>query len=74
MHLCCYNHIMAAKMSIRINEKAVPKQWNLTQFCHNARSRKEKRSGQKRPIPSDCDYGPAPDVARRVMTDEEIGM
>ena len=38
------------------------KRLNLTQLRKNARSRKEKKSGRKRPRPGDCDVISAPDA------------
>ena len=57
----CY-HILAAKMSIGQNEqKERLRRLNLTQLRRNARSRKDKKSGRKRPRPGDMDLLPAPD-------------
>lgn len=56
----CY-HIMAAKMSIGQTDNTQPKTLNLSQLRKNSRSRKDKRSGRKRPRPGDCDVLPAPD-------------
>ena len=42
----CY-HIMTAKMSIGINEKTIPKQWNLTQLRRNAHVIKRKDQVEK---------------------------
>ena len=57
----CY-HILAAKMSIGQNEqKERLRRLNLTQLRRNARSRKDQKSGRKRPRPGDMDLLPAPD-------------
>ena len=64
----CY-HIMAARMSVGINDESNPKQWNLTQLRRNARSCKEKKSGRKRPRPGDYDCGPAPDAVSETPND-----
>ena len=57
----CY-HIMAARMSIGQNEQRERlRRLNLTQLRRNTRSRKDKKSGRKRPRPGDLDILPAPD-------------
>ena len=65
----CY-HIIAARMSVGINDEKNPKQWNLSQLRRNARSCKEKKSGRKRPRPGDVDCGPAPDAISEVLNDD----
>ena len=58
----CY-HILAAKMCIGQDDMSTgKKRLNLTQLRKNARSRKEKKSGRKRPRPGDCDVISAPDA------------
>ena len=56
----CY-HILAAKLSIRLACKHEMTTINLSQLIRNARSRKEKKSGRKKPRPEDCTINPAPD-------------
>ena len=57
----CY-HILAAKTSIgQKDQKQRLRRLNLTQLRRNARSRKDKKSGRKRPRPGDMDILPAPD-------------
>ena len=54
----CY-HIIAAKLSIGMSVQPCAHKVNLTQLRRNARSKKDKNSGRKRPR---CgDYEPAPD-------------
>ena len=65
----CY-HIIAAKLSIGLESQS-EKKINLTQLRKNIRSRKEKRSGRKRPRPGDCDITPAPDSKNQDIPDEE---
>ena len=48
----CY-HIMAVKMSIGVDLVDKPSTRNLTQLRKNTRSRKDKRSGRKRPRAAD---------------------
>ena len=56
----CY-HIMAAKLSIGQDDDVTKrKKINLSQLRKNARSRKEKTSGRKRP--EDVDVVPASDA------------
>ena len=50
----CY-HILAAQLSIGQSGNSHVKQVNLTQLRRNACSRKEKRSGRKRPRQGDYD-------------------
>ena len=52
----CY-HILAAKMSLGIQVTTKPSRLNLTQLRKNTRSRKEKKSGKKKPRPMDVDQG-----------------
>ena len=59
---CC--HILAAKMSLGVNQKQQSQhRVNLTQLRRNAHSRREKSGGRKHPRPGDCDVVPAPDSA-----------
>lgn len=54
----CY-HLIAAKLSIGMNVQSCSRRVNLSQLRQNTRSRKDKKSGRKRPR---CgDYEPAPD-------------
>ena len=64
----CY-HIIAAKISISITEsnRSGRKQINLTQLRRNARKRREKKSGHKKPRPGDVDVIPAPDASQGKM-------
>ena len=58
----CY-HIIAAQLSVGIrSEKEHRKTLNLSQLRKNARTRRDKRSGRKRPRPHDFDIVPAPDA------------
>ena len=65
----CY-HIIAARISVGINDEKSPKQWNLSQLHRNARSCKEKKSGRRRPRPGDVDCSPAPDAISKVLDDD----
>ena len=58
----CY-HILAAKLSVGLDNHQASPMWklNLTQLRRNARSTGKKKSGRKRPRPGDCDITPAPD-------------
>lgn len=59
----CY-HILAPKMCIgQDDQSSGQKKLNFTQLRKNVRTRKEKKSGRKRPRPGDCDVVPAPDAA-----------
>ena len=59
----CY-HIIAAKLSIGMNvESKKPAYVNLTQLRRNSRSKKEKKSGRKRPREGDYEVLAAPDAA-----------
>lgn len=55
----CY-HIIAAKMSLGMQPKQTKSVVNLSQLRRNTRSRKEKKSGRKRFLPTDI-VNPAPD-------------
>ena len=58
----CY-HILAAKISIGMNvEPKKPAHLNLTQLRRNNRSKKEKKSGRKRPREGDIEVVAAPDA------------
>lgn len=57
----CY-HIMAARLSIGMTNVTEHRKVNLCQLRKNSRSRREKRSGRKRPRPGDIDVLPAPDA------------
>ena len=58
----CY-HIVAAKISIGMNvETKKPAYLNLTQLRRNNRSKKEKKSGRKRPREGDTEVIAAPDA------------
>ena len=48
----CY-HILAAKMIMGMSESSKPVRRNLTQLRKNTRSRKDKKSGRKKPRPND---------------------
>ena len=50
----CY-HIIAAKMSLGVSFANEPTKRNLTQLRRNTRKRQEKKSGRKRPRPTDAD-------------------
>ena len=50
----CY-HILAAKMSVGMSVSSKPTTTNLTQLRKNSRSRKDKRSGRKKPRPNDVE-------------------
>lgn len=52
----CY-HILAVKLSLGMEVTESHKKRNLTQLRRNTRSRKEKRSGRKRPRPLDVRAG-----------------
>ncbi len=54
----CY-HIISAKMSVGMQSKHGESVLNLSQLRRNTRSRKEKKSGRKRFVPTDIN--PAPD-------------
>ena len=59
----CY-HILAAKLSIGMNMEAKKSAYlNLTQLRKNSRSKKEKKSGRKRPREGDVEVIAAPDAA-----------
>ena len=58
-----YINMMAAKLGIGQDDDVTKrKKINLSQLRKNARSRKEKTSGRKRPRPGDVDVVPAPDA------------
>ena len=54
----CY-HIISARMSLGMQPKQTETVVNLSQLRRNTRSRKEKKSGRKRFVPTDIN--PAPD-------------
>ena len=56
----CY-HILAAKISIGIEDTKPLHKVNLTMLRKNSRSRKDKTSGRKKPRVDDYDITPAPD-------------
>lgn len=56
----CY-HILAAKLSVGLPCRDETKTINLSQLRRNTRSRKEKKSGRKKPCLADCTINPAPD-------------
>ena len=56
----CY-HILAARMSIGMEEKSSHHRVNFTMLRRNTRSKKDKTSGRKRPRVDDYDITPAPD-------------
>ena len=58
----CY-HILAAKMSIGMEDVQSRRRVNLTQLRRNARQR-PKRSGRKAPRPDDYEITSAPDAVR----------
>ena len=57
----CY-HIIAAKLAIGKKLDDSKKKINLAELHRNIRSRGSKKSGRKRPHPSDCEVIPAPDA------------
>ena len=57
----CY-HILAARMSIGLEDNSKQKKINLTQLRRNTRARAEKKSGRKAPRPGDYEVLPAPDA------------
>ena len=52
----CY-HILPVKLSLGMVPKENSKKLNLTQLRKNTRSRKDRKSGRKRPRPTDTDEG-----------------
>ena len=56
----CY-HIMAVRMSIGIDQQKSLSKVNLSRLRRNARPKKDKTSGRKKPRPGDYDIKPAPD-------------
>ena len=57
----CY-HIISAKMSLGLHSKEVKSVINLSELRRNARTRKEKKSGRKKFVPTTADViNPAPD-------------
>ena len=50
----CY-HILGVNLSLGATKMGVPKKRNLTQLCKNTRSRKDKKSGRKRPRTDDIE-------------------
>lgn len=50
----CY-HILGVKLSLGAKEMEVPKERNFTQLRKNTRSRKDKKSGRKRPRTDDIE-------------------
>ena len=50
----CY-HLLAVRMSLGMTELKKELKYNLTQLRKNTKSRKDKRSGRKRPRPNDED-------------------
>lgn len=58
----CY-HILAARMSVGLDDVDNKKKINLTQLRRNTRKRVEKKSGRKAPRPGDYNIIPAPDAS-----------
>ena len=56
----CY-HIMAVRMSIGMDQQKPPSKVNLSRLRRNARPKKDKTSGRKKPRLGDYDIKPAPD-------------
>ena len=57
----CY-HILAARMSVGLEDVKSKCKVNLTQLRRNTRPRRAKKSGRKAPQPGDYDIAPAPDA------------
>ena len=62
----CY-HILAARMSIGMEDKGSRHRVNFTLLRRNARSKKDKTSGRKRPRVDDYDITPAPDSIKNTL-------
>ena len=52
---------MAVRMSVGIDQQKSLSKVNLSRLHHNARPKKDKTSGRKKPRPGDYDIKPAPD-------------
>lgn len=57
----CY-HILAARISVELEDTDSTKKINLTQLRRNTRSQANKKSGRKASRPGDYDIVPAPDA------------
>ena len=56
----CY-HILAAKMTVGMEDKGSKRKINLTLLRRNTHPRNQKKSGRKAPRPGDYEINPAPD-------------
>ena len=65
----CY-HILAAKMSIGMENNVCKRKINLTQLRRNTRPKQHKKSGRKAPRPDDYDVHPAPDSTQESKSDQ----
>ena len=57
----CY-HILAARLSIGLEDGKSKRKINLTQLKRNTRSKRDKKSGRKAPRAGDYEITPAPDA------------
>ena len=70
----CY-HIMAVRMSIGMDQQKPLSKVNLSRLRRNARSKKDKTSGRKKPRLGDYDVKPAPDsFASQKLSNSVCGM
>lgn len=67
----CY-HILAAKMSIGLENVACKRKINLTQLRRNTRPKSHKKSGRKAPQPNDYEVLPAPDCTQEKDLQESM--